>query len=120
MPGVLAYEEEPDPDYMDIAWRAVDAVNENVDDGDNLMVPIEIRRGKTYEIRGSTSFVLHALYGESGCKKGDANTINAANCPLVEDGQRALYEVDLRVRERDNSERFKVKKIRDVIPGETI
>ncbi|ETN74626.1 cystatin domain protein [Necator americanus] len=102
-----------DPENMERAWKAVNAVNEKVNDEDQLMVPVKVEKAEAFVVAGR-KYIFEILYGESTCKKGQTSTINSANCPLKPNGHQALYEVVLWEKLWENFEQYTVKKIRDV------
>ncbi|KAK6757713.1 hypothetical protein RB195_015491 [Necator americanus] len=113
MPGGVSPINASDPKNMEKAWKAVNAVNEKVNDGDHLMVPVKVEKAEQQVVAGM-KYIFEILYGESTCKKGQTNAVNAANCPPKPDGHQALYEVELWEKLWENFEQFTVKKIRDV------
>ncbi|KAK6758733.1 hypothetical protein RB195_016137 [Necator americanus] len=122
MTGGVMDQDPSDPGYLAKAWKAAKSVTEHSsNNGQYVMVPIKVLKAQSQVVAGFR-YIFEILYGESTCKKADiANKeINEANCKLNENGNRALYTVDLWEKPWQNFEEFTVTKIRNVAPGENL
>ncbi|CAJ0603491.1 unnamed protein product [Cylicocyclus nassatus] len=121
MPGGLTPQNPSDPSYMESAWKAAKDVNERASNSMYMMVPIKVVQVQTQVVAGINQN-MEILYGDSTCRRGAIATsaVSAANCQLMPNGNRALYNVQLYARPWENYEQFTVTKIRDVAPGEQI
>ncbi|CAJ0603395.1 unnamed protein product [Cylicocyclus nassatus] len=100
------------PEHLEKAWKAIKKLNEEANEGENLMV----KKAESQVVAG-IRYIYEVLYGESTCKKSDAsNDVSAtkANCKPKEGGKKALYKVDLWEKPWQNFEQFTITKIQDV------
>ncbi|ETN77352.1 cystatin domain protein [Necator americanus] len=84
-----------DPENMKKAWKTVNAVNEKLDDGHNLMVPVEVVKAGSQKVVAGTRYIFEIMYAESTCMKGQESPATAALCLLKPNGRRALYKVEM-------------------------
>ncbi|PIC33271.1 hypothetical protein B9Z55_013309 [Caenorhabditis nigoni] len=106
-------------EYTGAAWKSVPEINGQNNGGDYL-VPIKVLKAQVQVVAG-TNTILEVLVGESTCsKKGQiqAKQINAANCPLKANGQRALYKITIWEKIWENFIQITAEKVRDVKPSE--
>ncbi|ETN77353.1 hypothetical protein RB195_016135 [Necator americanus] len=116
MPGGLTFLNASDPEIMEKSWKAVSAVNKKLKDGHDLMVPDKVVKAQS---QAGTRYIFEIIYGESTCKKEEANTATAAKCPLKPNGHKALYNVEL-LEKPGEKEQFNAAKITDIPAEEKI
>ncbi|RCN47449.1 cystatin domain protein [Ancylostoma caninum] len=115
MLGGITTQDPNDPEYMVKAWKAAKEVKSN---GENLMIPIKVKKAKSQVVAG-VRYILEVLYGESTCLKVGSITpaMMATYCRRKKGGSKALYKVEIWEKPWQNFEKYTVTKIRDIAAG---
>ncbi|CAJ0588169.1 unnamed protein product [Cylicocyclus nassatus] len=106
------------PEYMEIAWKAAETLNEDaaLNSGSHAMLPVEVLKAQTQVVAG-VIYELEVLYGESNCTKDNVSLVKLKtnDCKVMDEGRRTIYKIRYYVIPWQNYEKIEVSKVKDTV-----